>query len=456
MAAKGEGSGLNERARALAERIVRELRAAGHVAVLAGGCVRDLQLGRTPDDWDVATSASPAEVRRLFRRTVPVGVQFGVVLVVDDGAQVEVATFRREGPYPDHRHPATVASADPREDAGRRDFTINGMFLDPESGEVIDYVGGLADLRAGLIRAIGDPRARFDEDRLRLLRAIRFAARFGYRIEERTWEALCELAPGIAAIAWERIGDEIDRILREGAARRGFELLAASGLLAAVLPEVEAMRGVAQPPEFHPEGDVFVHTLCCLEQLSGDRHGEALRFAVLLHDVAKPVCAKRSPEGRIQFHGHAERGAEMTREICRRLRRSREVGEAAAWLVANHLRYREAREMRVARLRRLLAEPAIDDLLELVRIDLSSGGRDLSLWRFCRERLAELGERERRPEPLLRGRDLIALGYRPGPAIGEILQRAYDAQLEGELRSAEEARAWALAHFPPEDGAPAA
>ncbi len=432
---------------------MRTLRAAGHVAYLAGGCVRDLQLGREPDDWDVATSASPAEVRRLFRRTVPVGVQFGVVLVVDDGHRVEVATFRREGPYRDHRHPAEVAPADPREDASRRDFTINGMFLDPETGEVIDYVGGLQDLRAGVIRAIGDPRARFDEDRLRLLRAVRFAARFDYRVEERTWAALRELAPGITAIAWERIGDEIDRILREGAARRGFELLAASGLLAVVLPEIEAMRGVEQPPDFHPEGDVFVHTLGCLEQLSGERHGEALRFAVLLHDVAKPLCAKRSAEGRISFHGHAERGAEMTREICRRLRRSREVGEAAAWLVANHLRYREAREMRLATLRRLLAEPAIEDLLELVRIDLASGGRDLSLWRFCRERLAELGERGRRPEPLLRGRDLLALGYRPGPAFGEILRRAYDAQLEGDLRSAEEAREWALAHFPPEDGA---
>ncbi len=435
--------------RAAAERVVRRLREAGYEALFAGGCVRDLLLGIEPEDYDVATSAPGEEVQRLFPRTVPVGVQFGVVLVLEDGEQIQVATFRRDDVYLDHRHPVSVRFSDERGDAERRDFTINGMFLDPLTGEVRDWVGGREDLRRGVIRAIGDPFARFDEDRLRLLRAIRFAARFNYTIEPATWDAICKLAKTIVGIAWERIGDEIVKILREGGARRGFELLSESGLLAVLLPEVEALRGVEQSPDHHPEGDVFTHTMLCLEKLE-PRHGEALALAVLLHDVGKSACMERRPDGRVTFHGHCERGAEMTLEIARRLRRSRETAERAAVLVEQHLRHLQAPTMRLATLRRFLAQPHIDDLLELVRIDALSGSGDLTTYEFCVKKKDELAREERLPEPLLRGRDLIDLGYRPGPRFREILERAFDAQLEGELDSTEAARAWALRHHPPD------
>ncbi len=438
--------------RAIAERIVARLRSAGHEALLAGGCVRDLILGRTPLDWDVATSAQAVEVQRLFRRTVPVGVQFGVVLVLEEDARIEVATFRRDGRYLDHRHPVAVELADPRADASRRDFTINGMFLDPASGQVIDYVGGRDDLEAGVIRAIGDPQARFDEDRLRLLRAVRLAARFGYAIEPATRAAIERLAREVTTIAWERIGEEIAKILGEGRAREGFELLEATGLLAAILPEVAALRGVAQPPEHHPEGDVLTHTLLALAHIEPGRHDEALSLAVLLHDVAKPACAATQPGGRITFHGHCERGAEIAFDICMRLRRSRATAERVAWLVRFHLRHLDAPRMRVATLRRLLAEPWIEDLLELVRIDSLAGSGDLRAYELCRARLRELPVAERRPERLLKGRDLVDLGYLPGPDFRRILEAALDAQLEGAVRSPEEARAWALEHHPPGPG----
>lgn len=440
------------RARAAAEEVVKRLRNAGFEALLAGGCVRDLLLGRIPDDYDVATSARAEEVQRLFARTIPVGVHFGVVLVIEAGVPIEVATFRRDGIYLDHRHPVTVEFCGAREDALRRDFTINGMFFDPATSEVIDYVGGREDLAAGILRAIGDPEARFDEDRLRLLRAIRFAARFGYRIESATWEALRRLAPGITAIAAERVGEEVVKILLEGAPRRGFEQMAESGLLEIVLPEVAAMQGVAQSPEHHPEGDVFVHTMLCLEKVDPARHDEAFAWAVLLHDVAKPLTARRREDGRITFYGHCEQGAQMTRRIIHRMRRSRDIAERAAWLVANHLRHVQAREMRVATLRRFLGEPRVRELLELVRIDALSGSGDLSSWEFCQKRLQEIGEDARRPPPWLRGRDLIELGYRPGPAFRRILDEAYDAQLEGEIDSSDAARSWVQARFASDAG----
>jgi poly(A) polymerase len=435
------------RVRAAAEGVVRRLRGAGHEALFAGGCVRDLLLRLEPADYDVATSARAEAVRRLFPRTVPVGVQFGVVLVIQDGVRIEVATFRRDGAYLDHRHPTHVEFCGAREDALRRDFTINGMFLDPATNEVLDYVGGRADLEAGVLRAIGSPTDRFDEDRLRLMRAVRFAARFGYRIDAATWDALRRLAPGIQAIAAERIGEEIVKILLEGSARRGFELMSEAGLLKVVLPEVEAMRGVEQSPEHHPEGDVFAHTLSCLAKLER-RHGEVVALAVLLHDVAKPLTQARRPDGRITFHRHSEEGAEMARVICRRLRRSREVSERVAWLIEHHLRHLQVREMRLSTLRRFLGHPEIEHLLELVRIDGLSGSGDLSSWEFCRERMRDLGDEDPRPERLLRGRDLLDLGYRAGPAFSRILEEAYDAQLEGEIRSNEAAREWVQAHFP--------
>jgi poly(A) polymerase len=453
---RGPSRSAGRHARAAATRVVGRLRAAGHQALLAGGCVRDLLLGHEPADYDVATSAPASEVQRIFPRTVPVGVQFGVVLVLEEGEEFQVATFRRDGVYLDHRHPVAVEFSDARHDAERRDFTINGMFLDPETDAVLDYVGGRADLEAGIVRAIGDPFARFDEDRLRLLRAVRFAARFGYQIEPATWAAMRQLASTIVGIAWERIGEEIVKILTEGCARRGFELLSEAGLLTAVLPEIEALRGVAQSPDHHPEGDVFVHTLLCLEKLDPTRHDEALALAALLHDVAKPATAARQADGRTTFHGHCERGAVLADAICQRLRRSRDTADRVAFLVENHLRHVQAPKMRLATLKRFLGQPHIDDLLELTRIDALSSSGDLAAYEFCRAKRAELLQAAPLPEPLLRGRDLIALGHRPGREFRAILDRAFDAQLEGEIATREAARDWARQHYPapPRDSRP--
>lgn len=431
-----------------AEVVCRRLHEAGYEALFAGGCVRDLALGTDPVDFDIATSARPDDVAALFSRTVPVGVRFGVTLVVTDKGAYEVTTFRSDGDYLDHRRPSQITYSDARGDAARRDFTINGMFLDPRSDEVIDYVGGQADLDAGVIRAIGDPEERFREDRLRMIRAVRFAAKLRSTIEPATFEAVCAKAPRILDIAWERIGDELRKILADGEASRGLALLSASGLLAKILPEVEAMCGVAQSPDHHPEGDVFAHTRLCVAGLEAG-HDEALRLAVMLHDVAKPVCAETGNDGRIRFHGHCERGGEMAREICTRLRCSNMVRDKVEWLVANHLRHLSAREMRLSTLKRFLAEPFFDDLLELIRIDALAGSGNLDLWHFLKNRQAGFSQAEIAPEPLLRGAQLIALGYAPGPGMGEILEAIYDAQLEGVFCDHEGAQDWALGAFPP-------
>src|SRR5213594_5148374 len=382
--------------RALATGIVRRLREAGHEAYFAGGCVRDQLLGREPLDFDVATSAPPEAVQTLFRRTVPVGAQFGVILIVEDGVRFEVATFRSDDAYVDGRRPTRVHFGSAREDAERRDFTINGLFLDPLGGQVVDFVGGQMDLRAGIIRAIGDAHARIAEDRLRMLRAVRFAARLRFTIEPATRAAIAAAAPTITDIAAERIGDEMVRILTEGGARPGFELLADTGLLAAVLPEVAGMAGVAQSPDFHPEGDVFVHTLLLLEQLPAGV-SETLALGALLHDVAKPPCAALQDDGRITFYGHPAVGAEMAVAICQRLRRSRAVWERVAYLVRNHLRLVNAPNMRPATLKRFLREDGIDELLELARIDALAASGDLRYYEFCRAQLAALSAEEMHP-----------------------------------------------------------
>ena len=363
-----------------ARSVVHRLRESGFRAYFAGGCVRDRLRGEQPTDFDVATDASADDVTRLFRRTVPVGVQFGVVLVLVDDQPIEVASFRSDAEYVDGRRPVSVRPATPEEDAQRRDFTINGMFCDPGSGEVLDYVGGQADLAAGIIRAIGEPAQRFHEDRLRMLRAVRLAARLGYAIEPATMAAIRAHAGSIIGIAWERIGEEIVRILREADARRGFALLDESGLLPHVLPEVEAMKGVEQSPDYHPEGDVFTHTLLLLAQLRAP--SETLALGALLHDVAKPECTERRGE-RITFYGHPEVGAQRAVAVCQRLRRSRPVWERVEYLVRNHLRLVHAPQMRRSTLRRFLAEEGIDELLELARIDALASHGDLSAYQFC-------------------------------------------------------------------------
>jgi len=423
--------------RSAAVGIVRRLRQEGFEAVFAGGCVRDRLLGFEPSDYDIATSARPEQVEALFERTIPVGKQFGIVIVVVDGLNFEVATFRQDGPYIDGRRPASIRFSDARTDALRRDFTINAMFEDPLSGDVIDYVGGQADLASGIVRAVGDPVARFGEDRLRMIRAIRFATRFGFSIESRTLAAVRAEPERLAIVSAERIGEEVVRILTDGSAKAGFELLDETGLLGVILPEIPAMKGCEQSPDYHPEGDVFVHTMLCLSHLPRGCT-ETLALGVLLHDVAKPVTAEVR-DGRHTFYGHLERGAEMAAEICARLRRSRAVTERVQFLVAQHLRHCSAPDMRPATLKRFLRQDGIDELLELTRIDGLSSNGDLAYYEFFRNALAEMGAEQTRPPPLIDGNDLIELGMEPGPLFGLILHAVEDQQLDGTLTSRDEA-----------------
>jgi poly(A) polymerase len=424
--------------------IVKRLRQQGFEAYFAGGCVRDMLLGKTPQDYDITTSAKPEDICKLFPDTIPVGAKFGVILVLIEDHPFEVASFRHDGPYLDGRHPSEVRYGSLEEDVRRRDFTINGMVYDPLADRAIDLVDGMKDLERRCVRAIGAAQKRFEEDRLRMLRAVRFAASLDFAIEPATFGAIQRLAPTVTAIAWERIGEEVTRILTEGRARRGFELLDQSGLLQSLLPEITALKGVVQSPDFHPEGDVFTHTLLLLEHMGGP--SETLAYGCLLHDIAKPVCMRQEAE-RITFYGHTERGAEMAEDILKRLKRSRSVWERVAYLVRNHLRHVQAPKMRLSTLKRFLREEGIEELLELVRIDALSSNGDLQYYRFCQARRAELKDDEIRPEPLLRGDDLILLGFKPGPLFAEILRQVEDAQLGGELRDRGEALEWVKKHF---------
>lgn len=419
--------------------IIKRLRERGHESYLAGGCVRDMLLNKSPQDFDITTSAKPDEIRAIFNHTVPVGAQFGVMVVVLEGQPFEVATFRHDGPYLDGRRPSEVRYGSLSEDILRRDFTINGMVYDPIKNHVIDIVDGRKDLEQRTIRAIGDARERFAEDRLRMIRAIRFAASLDFTIERKTFAAIREWADAITEISWERIGDEITRILTEGGARKGFDLLDAAGLLHALLPEIEAMKGVEQSPDYHPEGDVFTHTLLTLSHL--DSPSETLAYGCLLHDVGKPGCIRRDGE-RLTFYGHTEKGAEMAVAILQRLKRSRATWERVAYLVRNHLRHTQAPHMRLSTLKRFLGEDGIDELLKLTRIDALSANGDLQYYRFCEQKLGELKQEEIHPEPLLRGRDLIEMGFAPGPIFQHILKQVEEAQLGGELSDREQAREW--------------
>jgi poly(A) polymerase len=430
-----------------AMRIVQTLRANGFSAYLAGGCVRDLLLGRDAADYDVATSATPREVMGLFPQTYAVGEQFGVVLVPircgaregeRDNYTIEVATFRSDGAYSDGRHPDQVQfSTEARLDVQRRDFTINGLLLDPVTQEVLDYVGGRRDLERSVIRAIGDPRLRFSEDKLRLLRAVRFAARFDYAIEEKTFAAIRELAPQLHQVSQERIRDEMLKMLTEGQARRAFELLDQTCLLEQVLPEVKKMQGVQQPPQFHPEGDVWVHTLMLLEGLPAGC-SRTLALGALLHDVGKPATFRVAAD-RIRFDQHDEVGTKIASEICRRLRLSNDETAQVCALVANHMRFGNVLRMKESTLKRFFRLPRFDEHLELHRLDCMSSHRDLELYNFAREKLSSLPAEQIRPQPLITGDDLIAAGYRPGPQFKELLTAVEDAQLDGTISTREEA-----------------
>lgn len=425
--------------------IVQRLREAGHQAYFAGGCVRDRLLGRQPVDYDIATAATPESTQTLFPHTLPVGSKFGSVLVVLEGDPFAVTTFRFDGPYLDGRHPVHVRYGTLEEDVRRRDFTINSMMYDPVEDRVIDLVNGREDLRKGVVRAVGDPHERFSEDRLRMVRAVRLASGLGFAIDEPTLAAIRSHAPTVTRVAWERIGVEVTRTLTEGGARRGFELLDETGLLEAVLPEIAAMKGVDQTPDHHPEGDVFVHTLTLLGHLRGP--SETLAYGCLLHDVAKPAC-RQTVGDRVTFHGHPEQGAAMAAKILRRLKRSRAAADRVAYLVRCHLRYTQAPKMRLSTLKRFLGEDGIEELLELCRIDALSSNGDLRYYDFCQRQLAELGQDDVRPEPLMRGRDLIRLGYAPGPSFSAMLGAVEEAQLDGVLRTREQAEAWVRESYP--------
>jgi poly(A) polymerase len=462
--------------KAFAISAVRTLREKGHQAYLVGGCVRDLLLKREPADYDVATDAKPDEVMRIFPETYAVGAQFGVVLVplpeneraaiAEPGERdlapsaeeraisghqhkfcIEVATFRCDVGYSDGRHPDEVRfSRDPEEDVQRRDFTINGLLLDPLNDQVLDFVGGQDDLRAGVIRAIGNPESRFTEDKLRMLRAVRFAARFGYKIEPGTFAPIQKLAAQIRQVSRERVRDELSRMLTEGHARRAFELLDETGLLPEVLPEISAMKGVEQPPEFHPEGDVFIHTLMLLENLPHPCP-MTLAWGSLLHDVGKPPTFRRAPD-RIRFDEHAKVGTKMAEAICDRLRFSNEDKKQILALVDNHMRFGDVERMKPSTFKKFIRLPSFDEHLELHRLDCEASHRSLRLYDFTRKKRSELPASAIRPEPLVSGDDLIAAGYAPGPLFKQILAAVEDAQLDGTLQSKKQAMKFVREKFP--------
>ncbi|MBI4891413.1 MAG: CCA tRNA nucleotidyltransferase [Acidobacteria bacterium] len=420
----------------LAREAALTLRRAGHQVFLVGGCVRDRLLRLPIHDRDLATSATPPDLLQLFPDAVLVGAHFGVILLRRDGEEVQIATYRSEGGYRDGRHPEEVQfEKDVREDLRRRDFTINALLEDPVTGEITDLVGGRQDLHRRLIRAIGDPGARFAEDYLRLLRAVRFAARLGFHIEPHTMDAMRRHAAGVREISPERVRDEISRILTEGGARRGFELLDDSGLLPHVLPEVARMKGVEQPPDFHPEGDVWLHTLGLLERL--DHPPLEIALAALLHDVGKPLTQTR--EDRIRFNGHDRVGAEAAREILARLRYPAEVIEAVSWMTAQHMRFKDAIQMTNSTFKRFARQPRFGQLLELHRLDLLAGQRPQTNYDAVRQRLDAIPPEALRPQPLVTGRDLIGMGFRPGPLFALVLHAVETEQLEGRLQSRESA-----------------
>jgi poly(A) polymerase len=435
--------------RELANSICNALIREGYQAFLVGGCVRDLLLGREPADYDVSTDATPDRVMALFPESVAVGAQFGVIIVPRQGYQVEAATFRSDIGSADGRHPERVVfTSSPEQDVQRRDFTINGLLMRHDSETILDFVGGQTDLRAGIIRAIGEPARRFAEDKLRMLRAVRFAARFRFQIDPETLAAIQQHAHEIGQVSAERIREELTKLLTEGSARRGMELLDESGLLQHILPEVAAMQGVEQPPQYHPEGDVWTHTLLMLEGLPAGSSA-TLAWGVLLHDVGKPRTFRPISEtgDRIRFDGHVDVGVRMAEGICERLRFSNQDREQILALIANHMRFKDVSRMRASTLKRFIRLPQFDEHLALHRLDCLSSHRHLDAYDFVRRTLEETPVEEMRPTRLLNGNDLQSLGYPPGPLFSKILRSLEDAQLEGLVKSRDEAIAFVAQHY---------
>jgi len=442
--------------REIARRIVRRLQSAGPVCVpvcvrtrtgrrertgryeayLAGGCVRDALRKKTPVDYDIATSAKPAEVARLFKKTIPVGKAFGVMTVVENGINFEVTTFRTEGTYKDGRHPSSVKFSSLAEDAQRRDFTINGMFYDPMKRKFIDLVGGRADLKRHIIRTIGKPAERFAEDKLRVLRAVRFATELDFRLHPETRRAIQKHASGIKAVSAERIREELKKILLSPNRHKGIKLLDETGLLRRILPEVSRLKGVKQPPQFHPEGDVYVHTLTCLKHLTPQASWE-LSFATLLHDIGKPRTFMITD--RIRFHEHERVGKEMSEKICRRLKCSNAETEKVTYLIMNHMLFKDIKQMRVSTLKRLFSQPFYPELSELHRADRLASDLDLKPHYYARRMYRKLSREILKPPPLINGYDLIKMKLKPGPLFGKILKAVEEAQLEKTIKTREEA-----------------
>jgi poly(A) polymerase len=430
-----------EKARA----ILRRLRESGFIALYNGGCVRDRLLGVPVKDYDIATDARPEVVQRLFDETVAVGAKFGVIMVIIDSEPFEVATFRADAPYVDGRRPSSVRFGTIEEDAKRRDFTIGGMYYDPFEDRLIDTVGGQRDLRAGIVRAIGNPYERFTEDHLRVMRAARFAARLNFVIEPETHKAMRLVAPMLSKISAERIGEEIVRMMTEGGAARGMDIMVETGIMKEVLPEVLPMIGCQQPANYHPEGDVYVHTKIAVAMLNPGCT-ETLAFGILFHDIAKPNT-RAEQNGKVTYYGHTDIGAEMATVILSRLRRSRAAQERVAYLVKNHLKLTMAPRMRASTLRRMLAEEGFDELLEVSRMDALASSSFLGHYHFVRRAMKEITPAQMRPPRFVNGRDLIGMGFTPGPAFKNILKEVEDLQLDGEIADRDAALAYVREHY---------
>ncbi len=432
--------------KAAAVEIIGKLQKEGHVAYLAGGCVRDMLRGEIPKDYDIATSALPEQITTIFSKTREVGVHFGVVIVIKENQAFDVATFRNDGSYKDGRHPEEVTFSTPEEDTARRDFTINGIFFDPISQKYIDFVNGRSDIEKKVVRAIGDPDLRFQEDHLRLLRAVRFAARFNYEIEEKTWKSIKLNASGISKISKERVRDELTKILLNENRVLGFDLLVDSGLMEHIIPEILQLKGCEQPPQFHPEGDVFVHTRLMLSLLK-DNPSIELVLSVLLHDIGKPATYSFDEAAdRIRFNGHDKLGGEMSNQILRDLKFSNSIIEDVVQMVANHMTFKDVQKMRQSKLKRFISRSTFSDEKELHRVDCLGSWGGLDNYDFLNEKMIEFANEPIIPAPLLTGNDLIEFGWAPGPNLGETLNSVQDLQLEGTLNSKEEALEWVKAN----------
>ena len=434
----------------VAREVVSTLKNKGHIAFCVGGCAREMVMGEAPSEYDITTSATPEQVVEIFSHTVPIGASFGVMLVLIDEHAFEVATFRKDASYSDGRHPDNVTySEDVEEDVLRRDFTINGMLYDPTREEVIDYTGGLDDIETGIIRAIGKPYERFNEDKLRMMRAVRFSARYGFKIEEETYGAILKLAPEITQVSQERIRDELVKTISQQNPGAGLKLLSESGLLKHILPEIEDMHGVEQPPEFHPEGDVFIHTCLVLDKLYENAGGSVspeLALGALLHDVGKPLTY--SVSDRIRFNAHDRVGADMSKAICKRLKLSNKQANTIYELIREHLKFKDVFKMRKSTLKRFIGMAEFDLHLQLHLADCQASHGSREAYDFIMQKLQELGEEEIKPKPLIGGKELIDMGYKPGPLFTEILNAVEEAQLEGEIKNTQEALELVASKYP--------